>query len=330
MKRREFLVVLGGGATAWPLAATAQQVERIRRIAILTGSATDDPNNRAWIAAFKSGLERLGWKEGLNIQIELRGARGDTTLAQQQARELLALNPEVIFTTSTPTAVELTRDNRTIPIVFTNVSDPLGSGLVPSLASPGGIVTGFTNFEFGIGGKWLEILKDISPNIVRASLIFSPSAAPYSGGYVRSFEAAARAFGVGLTIAPVANVTDVQNAVGAQAREPGGSAIILPDIFTVANRQEIIGAAMHHRLPMVYPYRVMVADGGLVAYGPDIPDLYRRAATYIDRIIKGEKPADLPVQQPIKYELAINLRTAKALGLTFPQRLLATADEVIE
>jgi putative ABC transport system substrate-binding protein len=215
-------------------------------------------------------------------------------------------------------------------LVFANLADPLGSGLVSSLAHPGGNATGFTNFEFGIGGKWLDILRDIVPHMRRTSIIFNPAAAVYSGGFIRSFDAAARSFAVQPIVAPVNDIAGIEDAISTQALEPGGSAIVLMDIFTVSNRLPIIASSVRHRVPVVYPYRVMATDGGLVAYGPDIPDLFRRAAAYVDRILRGAKPGDLPVQQPTKYELVINLRTAKALGLEIPPSLLARADEVIE
>ena len=330
LRRREFITLLGGAAAAWPLAANAQQGERVRLIAFLTGSTESDPNVHTWISALGGGLEPLGWKEGRNVRFERRFAAGDTARVQKLAKELVQLNPDVIVTSSTPTATALLQETRTIPIVFTNLADPLGSGVVSSLAHPGGNATGFTNFEFGIGGKWLDILRDIVPHIRRTSIIFNPAAATYSGGFIRSFDAAARSFAVQPIVAPVNDVAGIEDAISTQAREPGGSAIVLMDIFTVSNRLPIIASSVRHRVPVVYPYRVMATDGGLVAYGPDIPDLFRRAAAYVDRILRGAKPGDLPVQQPTKYELVINLRTAKALGLTVPPTLLARADEVIE
>jgi putative ABC transport system substrate-binding protein len=329
MKRREFITLLGGAAAAWPLAAGAQQGELVRRVAILSGGA-NDAHIRSWVSAFVDGLDGLGWKDGRNVHFERRYAAGDVIRGQFLAKELVQLNPDVIFTTSTPTATALMRETSTIPIVFTNISDPLGSGLVPSLAFPGRNATGFTNFEFGIGGKWLEILKELVPTIKRTSLVFNPTAATYSAGYIRSVEAAARYFAVQPNVTPVNDVAEIEDAVRAQASEPGGSVIAIPDIFMITNREAIISSARRHRLPAVYPYRVMASEGGLAVYGPEISDLYRRAASYVDRILKGEKPGDLPVQQPTKFELVINLKTASALGLTVPPLLLARADEVIE
>jgi putative ABC transport system substrate-binding protein len=329
IRRREFITLLGGAAVTWPVAAKAQQAERVRLIGFLSGSTERDPNVHTWISALGRGLESLGWKDGRNVRFERRFAAGDTARIQKLAKELVQLNPDVIVTSSTPTATALVRETRTIPIVFANLADPLGSGLVSSLAHPGGNVTGFTNFEFGIGGKWLDILRDIVP-IRRTSIIFNPVAAPYSGGFIQSFDAAARSFAVQPIVAPVNDVTGIEDAISMQAREPGGSAIVLMDIFTVSNRLPIIASSVRHRVPVVYPYRVMAIDGGLVAYGPDIPDLFRRAAAYVDRILRGAKSGDLPVQQPTKYELVINLKTAKALGFEIPPTLLARADEVIE
>jgi putative tryptophan/tyrosine transport system substrate-binding protein len=294
MKRREFITLLGGAVAAWPIAVHAQQGERVPLIAFLLGSTESDPNVQTWISALGGGLEALGWKDGRNVRFEHRFAAGDTARGQKFAKELVQLNPDVIVTASTPTATALLQETRTIPIVFTNLADPLGSGLVSSLAHPGGNATGFTNFEFGIGGKWVDILRDIVPNISRTSIIFNPAAAPFSGGFIRSFDAAARSFAVQPIVAPVNDVAGIEDAISTQSREPGGSVIVLMDIFTVTNRMPIITSSVRHRVPVVYPYRVMAIDGGLVAYGPDIPDLFRRAAAYVDRVLRGAKPGDLP------------------------------------
>ena len=330
MQRREFVVLLGAATVAWPVAALAQPSGRIRRVGILVGSAESDPNIQAWIAEVQNGLAALGWKNGQNVHFERRFAGGDVGRTQHHAQDLVRLDLDVIVTSSTPAALALLRETRSIPVVFTNLSDPVGSGVVPNLARPGGNVTGFTNFEYSIGGKWLEILKDISPNIKRTSIMSNPAAATYSRGYIQSFEAAAISLSVQASVAPVNNVAEIDAAIGAQAREADGSVIVIPDIFIVANRLAIIASSARHRVPVIYPYRVMANDGGLVVYGPDIADLYRRAATYVDRILKGEKPGDLPVQQPTKFELVINLKTARTLGLTVPPMLLARADGVIE
>jgi putative ABC transport system substrate-binding protein len=330
VNRREFITLASGAAMAHPLVARAQQTERVRRVAILIGTVENDPTIRSWIQAFEIGLEALGWSQGRNVLFERRSAAGDASRAQQFARELVRVNPDVFFTTSTPTAAAILRETQSIPIVFTNISDPLGSGLVPSLARPGGNITGFTNFEFGIGGKWLEIMRELVPTTKRAALLFHPEAATYSAGYIRSFEAAAPSFSIEPIVKPIRTIIELENTISAQASEPGGSAIILPDIFTVANRLAIIALMGRHRLPAAYPFGAMAREGGLVAYGPDIADLYRRAAAYVDRILKGEKSGDLPVQQPTKFEFVVNVKTAKALGLTVPPMLLVRADEVIE
>jgi len=329
MQRRDFVVLLAA-TVAWPVAALAQPSERIRRVGILVGSAESDPNIQAWIAEVQNGLAALGWRNGHNVHFERRFAGGDVDRTEHHAQELVRLDLDVIVTSSTPAALVLLRKTRSIPVVFTNVTDPVGSGVVRNLARPGGNITGFTNFESSIGGKWLEILKDISPSIKRASIMTNLAVATYSHDYIQSFEAAATSLSVQASVAPVNNVAEIDAAIAAQAREPGGSVIVIPDIFIVANRLAIIASSARHRVPVIYPYRVMANDGGLVVYGPDIADLYRRAATYVDRILKGEKPGDLPVQQPTKFELVINLKTAKALGLAVPPTLLALADEVIE
>jgi putative tryptophan/tyrosine transport system substrate-binding protein len=310
--------------------ARAQQRDRMRTLGVLSGSAESDPNNRNWFSAFDTGLHSLGWTEGQNIQIERRYAPGDINRMQTYAKELVDLKPDLIFVTNTPSAIALSQNTHTIPVLFVNVTDPIGSGLVSSLANPGGNVSGFTNFEFTMGGKWLQILKQVAPDIKRAAIIFNPELAPCSGGYVRSFEIAASSFGVEPIVAPVLDIDQLDRVLVAQAREPGGSIVVVPDTFTVPNRERIIRTSVHYRLPAVYPYPVFAFDGGLIAYGPDIADLYRRAAFYADRILKGTNPGDLPIQQPTKFELVINLKTAKALGLTIPETLLATADEVIQ
>ena len=297
---------------------------------MLVGSAENDPNIQAWILEIQNGLDELGWKVGHDIRFERRFAAGDASKVKQLAGELVQLNPDAIVTSSTPAALALLQESRTIPIVFTNLTDPVGSGVVSNLARPGGNATGFTNFEYSIAGKWLEILKDMAPNIKRASLLFNPAAATYSRGYIQAFEAAADSQNVRASVTPMTSTAAIDKAVAAQAVEPGGSIVTVPDIFMVANRHTIIAAAARHRVPAIYPYKTMALDGGLVVYGPDIPALYRRAAVYIDRILKGAKPGDLPVQQPTKFEMVINLKTARLLGLNVPPTLLARADEVIE
>jgi putative ABC transport system substrate-binding protein len=318
-----------GSVAAWPLAARAQQSEHIRRIAILSGSA-NDTNLRHWLSALEDGLAGLGWKVGSNLRFERRFAVGHAFRAQSLAIELTQRTPDLIFTNNTPGAIALLGETRTIPIVFMDISDPLGSGLVSSLVRPGGNVTGFSNFEFGIGAKWLEIIKSVVPQTNRTSLVFNWESVRHVGGYLKSLEVAAKSFAVNLIFSPVHAVAEIDDVMTQLTREPGGSVIVIPDIFTVTNRRAIISSAARHRLPAIYPYRVMAAEGGLAAYGPDFSDLYRRAAGYVDRILRGASPSDLPVQRPNKFELVINLKTARTLSLTVPPKLLARANEVIE
>ena len=318
MKRREFIVLLGGAAVAWPLAARAQHGERVRRLAVMMGgrNADTDPEGRAWFSAFRQGLEDLGWVEGRNFRADYRWPAGDLDRMQVIAKEFVDLQPDVLVAGNTPAVISLLQETRTIPIVFTLLSDPVGTGVVASLARPGGNATGFTAFEYSLAGKWLEMLKDIAPAVTRVALLFNPETSPYAKHYLSFIETAAPAFKVA--------------AVTAHAREPGGGLVVLPDTFTFANRGPLISAAARHGVPAIYPLRGQAVNGGLVSYGPDTVDLWRRAAAYVDRILRGANPAELPVQQPTKYELLINLRTAKALGLTVPPTLVACADEVIE
>jgi putative ABC transport system substrate-binding protein len=302
----------------------------MRKLGVLSGSAENDPNNRTWFSAFDGELQSIGWKEHQNILIERRYAPGDIALMRTYAKELVALRPDLIFVTTTPSAVALLQESRTIPILFANISDPVGSGLVSSLAHPGGNATGVTNFEFTMGGKWLQLIKNVAPGVTRTAVIFNPETAPYWPGYVHPAEAAAGPIGIKLVATPVRDRSEVESALLAQAREPGGSIIVLPDSFTISHREWFISPSARHLLPAVYPYRTFALDGGLIVYGPDIADLYRRSAHYVDRILRGEKPAELPVEQPNKFELIINLKTAKAFGLTIPEILLATANELID
>ena len=331
MKRRAFITALGGMATAWPVVAQAQQRERMRRIgAMLPGSGESDAQASRWTSALRQGLQEFGWNEGRNLHIDYRWPAGDLGRMGTIAKELVALQPDVIFAGNTPSTTALLGETRTIPIVFANLSDPVGSGLVASLAHPGGNATGFAAFEYSLGSKWLEMLKEIAPATKRSAVLFNPDAAPYAQYYVRSFEAAAPAFSVHLTAAPIRTVRDVEDAMAAQSSVPGGSLIVLPDNFTFTNRAPVISLAARFRLPAIYAFRIQALDGGLISYGPDTADLYRRAASYIDRILRGANPADMPVQQPTKYEMVINLKTAKALGLEVPSFFQQRADEVIE
>ena len=331
MRRREFVILLGGGATvAWPLAARAQQGDRMRRIGVLMGFAESDREGQAFVAAFREGLQKLGWVEGRNIRIDARWAAGDTGLMQRFAKELVALQPDLILSHLTPTTTALLQQTRTIPIVFALVADPIGSGFVASFPRPGGNVTGFIFTEPTMAGKWLELLKEIAPRITRVAMLFNPTSATYAEYWLKPFKAAAPSFAVEAIAAPVRDRSELETVIAAQAREPNGSLIAMPDSFTDAHRVEITSLAARYRLPAVYPFRFFAEVGGLLSYGVDRTDNFRRAAAYVDRILKGEKPADLPVQAPTKYELVINLKTAKAIGLTIAPNLLALANEVIE
>ena len=328
MRRREFILALGGAAVAWPLAARAQP-ERMRRIGVLMNLAADDPESSARLTAFLQGLQQLGWTDGRNVRIDTRWAAGDADRYRKSATELVALMPDVILATGTSAVAPLQQATRTVPIVFVQVIDPVGAGLVASLARPGGNATGFTLFEYGMSGKWLELLKEIAPRVTRAAVLRDPASAPGIGQFA-AIQAVAPSLGVELSPVDVRDAGEIERAVTAFARSPNGGLIVTASPSAAVHRELIITLAARHKLPAVYPFRYFVTGGGLISYGPDIVDQYRRAAGYVDRILKGEKPADLPVQAPTKYELVINLKTAKALGLTVPPTLLARADEVIE
>jgi putative ABC transport system substrate-binding protein len=330
LKRREFITLLGGTAAAWPLAARAQQPDRMRRIGALMGFAESDQEGQIFIAAFREGLHNLGWTEGSNIRFDIRWAALDAESVQRFAKELVALQPDLILSHVTPTTLALLQQTRTIPIIFVWVSDPVGTGFVASLARPGGNATGFTPIVGSLGGKWVELLKEIAPHVVRVVALFNPTMAPYADYYVNPFKAAAASTAVEAIVAPVNNVSELEAVVAAQAREPNGGLIVMPDTFTVGHRADITSLATRYRIPAVYWSRDFAELGGLISYGPDLVDEFRRAASYADRILKGEKPSELPVQAPIRFKLVINLKTAKALGLDMPPMLLARADEVIE
>ena len=331
MTRRKFITLLGGAAAAWPLAGRAEQSDQMRRIGMLIGYGENDPETQARLAAFRKGLERLGWTEGRNVRIDYRFAPAGPDQAQLFAKELVALRPDVLVGNSTPASAALLQETHTIPIVFVGVSDPIGSGLVASIARPGGNITGFTNFEPSLTGKWLELLKEIAPGLVRVAVIFNPKTAPGGGSFfLGPFEPVARSFAVEPIAAPVADAAQIESALSAIWREPGGGLIVMPDAFTTVQRKAIIALAAQRRFPAIYPYRYEVVDGGLMSYGVDAVDLLRRAASYVDRILKGDKANDLAVQAPVKFDLVINLKTAKALGLEVPPSLLARADEVVE
>jgi ABC-type uncharacterized transport system substrate-binding protein len=323
MKRREFITLLGGAA-AWPLAARAQQGERVRRVGVQMNLAADDQEGQARIAAFQQGLQELGWSVGRNLRIDYRWGGGDDRF-RKNAAELVALAPDVILAVTSTAALALQRESRDVPIVFVSTIDPVGAGLVDSLARPGGNATGFTVFEYGISPKWLELLKEIAPRTVRVGIFRDPTSTAQIG-LLGGIQAAAPTFAVELRLIDVRDTGEIERSVAALARFPHAGLIV----HTNLHRDAIITLASRYRLPAVYSDRVLVTAGGLVSYGPDRVDQYRRAAGYVDRILKGEKPADLPVQAPTKYELVINLKTAKALGIEVPPTLLARADEVIE
>ena len=328
MNRREF-IALHGGAAEWPLAARAQQGERMRRIGVLTNLAQSDPEGHARNAAFLQGLQELGWREGRNVRLEYRWTAGDAERGQKYAAELVALAPDVILTTGSAGLVPLLQVTRTIPIVFTIVPDPVGAGFVDSLSRPGGNATGFSQFEYGLSGKWLELLKEIAPGVTRAAILREPGLTAAIAQFA-ALQAVAPSLRVELVPLNLRDAAGIERSIAEFARSPTDGLIVTSGPLAAVHRELIIAAAARHRLPAVYVSRFMAAGGGLISYGPDFVDQYRLAARYVDRILKGEKPADLPVQAPTKYELVINLKTAKALGLTIPPTLLARADEVIE
>ena len=325
------MAVLAGTAAAWPRRAFAEHPGKPRRVGMLIGYAENDSETQARLSAFRQGLDHLGWAEGRNIHIDYRFAPAGPEQAQRFAKELVALRPDILVSNSTPATAALLNATRSVPIVFVGVSDPVGSGFVASIARPGGNTTGFTNFEPSLIGKWLELLKEIAPGIVRAAVIFNPKTAPGEGTFFMDpFEPIARALDVEPMAVRVSDPAEIQSALPAIARAPGGCLIVMPDAFTTVHRQLIILLAARHALPAIYPYRYQAVDGGLMSYGVDTVDLLRRAAPYVDRILKGERAADLPVQAPVKFELVINMRTARALGFAIPPTMLALADEVIE
>jgi putative tryptophan/tyrosine transport system substrate-binding protein len=329
MRRREFITLIGSAAAAWPIAARAQQGVRMRRIGVLGGVAADDPEGQARNAAFLQGLEQLGWTVGRNMQIEYRWAAGSADDLHKYAAELTALAPELIFAAGGTSLGSLLQVTRTVPIVFAIVPDPVGSGFVNSLARPGGNATGFMQFEYTLSAKWPELLKEIAPNVTRAAVLWDPSIPPGIGQFA-VIQAVAPSVGVDVTPVSVRDATEIERAVAEFARFSNGGLIVTGSALAVVHRDLIVKLAAKHKLPAVYPNRDFVTGGGLISYGSNWVDQYRRAAGYVDRILRGEKPADLPVQAPTKYELAINLKTAKALGLTILPTLLARADEVIE
>jgi putative tryptophan/tyrosine transport system substrate-binding protein len=331
LKRREFITLLGGVAAAWPFGALAQQGSRMRRIGVLMPFAESDPIAMAQLSGFIQGLTQSGWTDGRNVRMDLRWTAGSVDRTRMFAKELVDLQPDVILACSTPPTAALQRETRAIPIVFAVVSDPVGVGFVASLPRPGGNLTGFIHMEGSIGGKWVELLTEIVPGIKRATVMFNPDTAPYARSYyLPSFEAAARSFKVEPTVALVRSEAEIETAIVALGREPRGGLVVLPDTFSQVHRAAIILLTARNNVPAAYFDNIFSVDGGLFSYGPDQVDIFSRAAAYVDRILKGEKPADLPVQAPTKYVLTLNLKTAKALGLDVPLQLQQRADEVIE
>jgi putative ABC transport system substrate-binding protein len=328
VRRRKFIAVLGGAA-AWPLIGYAQQPERIRRIGVLISPPENSQLAQAYVTAFVEALRRFGWVEGQNVRIDYRFAAGDPALFKSYAAELVELSPDAILTGGSPAVAALQQQTRTIPIVFTGVGDPIGQGFVQSLARPGGNITGFGANDPTLMGKWLQLLQEVAPRVTRVAVIFNPDTALFASLFNSAIEAAAPSLGITVTLAPVHDDAGIEEAIAAQARDPGGGVVSLPDPFTVAHRDAIIAAASRHSLPLIGTLQYPGA-GGLIAYWFNGIELYAQAASYIDRLLRGASPADLPVQQPTKYQLIINLRTAKAIGLTVPPRMLDLADEVIE
>jgi putative tryptophan/tyrosine transport system substrate-binding protein len=332
VRRREFITLLGGAAVtaAWPLSAHAQRPDRLPRIGVMNSLAETDSEAQTWDAAFRKRLDELGRDDGRTIQIDYRWGAGSIERMQLFAKELVRLNPDVLVAISTPATAALQAETHTIPIVFAMVSDPVGSGFVASLANPGGNITGFINIEASLSGKWLKLLREIAPQISHVGFLFNPRTAPHARYYLDTFRSAASALAVEPIEAPVHNTTEVEAVITKLGREAGTGLIVMSDTSTTVYRETIVSFAARYRLPTIYPYRFFVPDGGLISYGIDAADLLRRAASYVDRILRGAKADELPVQLPTKFELVINLKTAKALGLTVPSSLLATADEVIK
>ena len=329
MRRRQFITLLGGVAATWPLAARAQQGDHIRRIGVLQGQSAEDPESKARRTAFEQALQQLGWIQGRNVRIDYRFAGGDAATSRKQAEELVALAPDVIVSTGSFSTGQLLRATQAVPIVFAIVPDPVGSGLVDSLAQPGGNATGFMQFEYGLSGKWLELLKEIAPGLKRAIVLWDPAITAGIGQFA-IIQSVATSTGIDVRPVNLRDAGEIERAITAFARTPNGGLVVTASALSVVHRDLIVALAARYKLPAVYYERFFVTGGGLISYGADFIEQHRHAAGYVDRILRGEKPADLPVQAPTKYALAINLKTAKALGLTVPTSVLARADEVIE
>src|SRR5215813_11573525 len=330
MTRREFITLLGGAAVAWPLAARAQQAERMRRITVLMNNAEDDPEGQARAAAFRQGLQALGWTEGKNLHIDWYWTAGDVGRIRSDVTQLAGRPPDVIVANGRVTLSEALQVIRSIPIVFVLLTDPVGQGFISSLARPGGNVTGFTFFEYAMFGKSLELLKKVAPAITRVGFIFNPDMTAYYDQFLPAFETDARQSSIKLTVARVGTAAEIDAAIAKLAAAPGGGLMVLPDAYTLVHRDLIVQSTAQHRVPVIYSYRQVIKEGGLMSYGPETSDIFRRSASYVDRILKGTNPAELPAQAPDKFEFAINLKTATTLGLTMPPTVIALADEVIE
>jgi len=330
MRRREFIRAIASSAAAWSLAAYGQQSEHMRHIGVLMAFSENDPEAQSWAAGFREELGRLGWTEGHNVQIDTRWATADVGSLQQFAKQLAALRPDLILTASTPATAAMRQQTNTIPIVFAMVGDPVGSGFVVSLSRPGGNLTGFTPIENSLGGKWVELLKEIAPRVARVAIVFDPGMAPFASYYLNPFKAAAASLGMEAIVAPVDDMAELERAIATSAHEPNSGLIVMPDAFMIGHHTDITSLVARYHVPTVYPFRIFAEGGGLVSYGSSALDEFRRAASYADRILKGAKPSELPVQTPVNFDLVINLKTAKALGLEVPSSIRLRADEVIE
>jgi putative tryptophan/tyrosine transport system substrate-binding protein len=328
--RRELISALGGAAVTWPAAVRAQQPERVSRVGVLMAMAKSDQESVANVAAFRLGLQELGWREGGDLQIDIRWIAGDAKRIPTYTEELLNLAPDIVLAHGTPAVFAFKSKVTNLPIVFVQVADPIEQGIISNLSRPGGNITGFTGFEFSIAGKWLQILKEAAPRVTRVAMLFNPDTASYSPSYVRQAEAAATPLSMQVVGIPVHEPAQIEASVAAIGHEGNYGLIIIPDTFTLSNRELVVNSATQYRVPSIFPYRFYATSGGMISYGIDVTNLFYRAASYVDRVLKGASPGSLPVQQPTKYQLVVNLKTAKALGLTIPQALLATADEVIE
>jgi putative tryptophan/tyrosine transport system substrate-binding protein len=330
VRRREFITALGGVAAAWPLAASAQQTMHVRRVGVFMAYAENDPEARDYVEAFNNGMKELRWTEGRDIRIDFHWATGDVNRMRSLAKQLVEQKPDVIVSNTTPVTATLLRETRTIPVVFVIVSDPVGSGFVAGLSHPGGNATGFINVEASMATKWLELVKETAPSVTRVALLFNPTTAPYFQYYQKPFEAAARSISVEPLPSPVRDLFEIETVMAMLTREPKGGLVIMTDSFMLINREPIVSLVDRYGLTAVYASRSFATSGGLIAYGPNNRDLFRRAAGYVDRILKGEKPTELPVQGPTKFELFVNLKTAKSQHIIIPQSILIRADEVIE